>query len=138
MTELKLACPECGGELVLREGKFGKFYGCRSYPSCTGKMNLKVAEAQSNVDVSTQTMRVKAGKELTALTQSRGWSNLQASRWMREIMGLNWDEAKVNLLSSKQCEILLAYIKMERNPSTESEIAMAMKKARQRASKKLQ
>lgn len=27
-------CPRCGGKLVLREGKYGKFYGCSNYPNC--------------------------------------------------------------------------------------------------------
>lgn len=27
-------CPRCGGTLVLRSGKFGKFYGCSNYPTC--------------------------------------------------------------------------------------------------------
>jgi DNA topoisomerase I len=27
-------CPRCGGNLVEREGKFGKFLGCRNYPKC--------------------------------------------------------------------------------------------------------
>ena len=27
-------CPQCGGRLILRRGKFGKFYGCENYPSC--------------------------------------------------------------------------------------------------------
>ncbi len=28
-------CPQCGkGNLVLREGKYGKFYGCSDYPNC--------------------------------------------------------------------------------------------------------
>ncbi|MBO4558078.1 MAG: NERD domain-containing protein [Bacteroidales bacterium] len=27
-------CPRCGGKLVLRSGKYGKFYGCSSYPKC--------------------------------------------------------------------------------------------------------
>lgn len=28
-------CPKCGGELVLRKGKYGNFYGCSNYPKCT-------------------------------------------------------------------------------------------------------
>lgn len=28
-------CPRCGGKLVLREGRYGKFYGCSNYPKCT-------------------------------------------------------------------------------------------------------
>lgn len=29
-------CPECQGPMVPRNGQFGKFWGCRRYPSCTG------------------------------------------------------------------------------------------------------
>ena len=27
-------CPNCGGKLVLRQGKYGSFYGCSNYPNC--------------------------------------------------------------------------------------------------------
>ena len=27
-------CPQCGEKLILREGKYGKFYGCSGYPNC--------------------------------------------------------------------------------------------------------
>ena len=27
-------CPRCKGKLVLKEGKYGKFYGCSNYPYC--------------------------------------------------------------------------------------------------------
>ena len=27
-------CPQCGGTLVLRNGKYGSFYGCKNYPKC--------------------------------------------------------------------------------------------------------
>ncbi|AEE15602.1 NERD domain-containing protein [Treponema brennaborense] len=29
-----LICPRCNSELKLREGKYGKFYGCSNYPNC--------------------------------------------------------------------------------------------------------
>ncbi len=28
------SCPDCGGELKVRHGKFGKFIGCAAYPKC--------------------------------------------------------------------------------------------------------
>ena len=28
-------CPRCGGMLVLRNGKYGQYYGCFNYPHCT-------------------------------------------------------------------------------------------------------
>lgn len=27
-------CPKCGGELIMREGKYGTFIGCSNYPKC--------------------------------------------------------------------------------------------------------
>lgn len=32
-------CPRCGGQLVLRHGKFGPFYGCSNYPKCKFTLN---------------------------------------------------------------------------------------------------
>ncbi len=33
-------CPRCGRPLVLRNGRFGQFYGCSGYPACKFKKNL--------------------------------------------------------------------------------------------------
>ena len=33
-------CPRCKGKLILRNGKYGKFYGCSNYPNCTFKKNF--------------------------------------------------------------------------------------------------
>lgn len=32
-------CPKCGGQLVLRNGKYGQFYGCSNYPKCKYTIN---------------------------------------------------------------------------------------------------
>ena len=34
IENLKNKCPYCGNELVLRKGKYGKFWGCSTYPKC--------------------------------------------------------------------------------------------------------
>ncbi|MFO8110570.1 MAG: reverse transcriptase-like protein [Thermoplasmata archaeon] len=31
----KKICSECGKEMVVRDGKYGKFWGCTGYPKCT-------------------------------------------------------------------------------------------------------
>lgn len=36
-TDTKIAygiCPQCGGTLVFRHGRYGNFYGCSNYPRC--------------------------------------------------------------------------------------------------------
>jgi DNA topoisomerase-1 len=27
-------CPQCGGEIVIREGRFGRFFACKNFPKC--------------------------------------------------------------------------------------------------------
>lgn len=34
-------CPKCGGSLIERKGKYGKFYGCSNYPKCEYTKNIK-------------------------------------------------------------------------------------------------
>ena len=34
-------CPRCGGKLVLRNGKYGSFYGCSNYPKCRFTYNVR-------------------------------------------------------------------------------------------------
>lgn len=33
-------CPRCGGNLVLRQGAYGSFYGCSNYPKCKFTHNV--------------------------------------------------------------------------------------------------
>ncbi|MDR2268955.1 MAG: type I DNA topoisomerase [Rickettsiales bacterium] len=39
-------CPECGGGLALRQGKFGAFLSCKNYPECKYIKNVKSAETK--------------------------------------------------------------------------------------------
>lgn len=39
--ERALICPSCGGNLVVREGPYGKFYGCSNYPRCRHKLSFR-------------------------------------------------------------------------------------------------
>lgn len=36
MTIENVKCPECDGPMVSRSGKYGIFWGCKSYPKCSG------------------------------------------------------------------------------------------------------
>lgn len=41
-------CPRCGAPMVCRNGKFGEFYGCSTYPKCSGSRD---ADGQSAEEV---------------------------------------------------------------------------------------
>jgi len=38
--DVKVSCPRCDMPMVLRDGKYGKFYGCSSFPRCRGTRQL--------------------------------------------------------------------------------------------------
>lgn len=64
-------CPECEGPMVERTGKYGTFWGCKKYPSCTGtrdsqgrskydrKNELSAADRLEKDDLAQNTERVR-------------------------------------------------------------------------------
>jgi DNA topoisomerase-1 len=42
---LEDACPECGRQLVIKEGRFGRFKACTGYPDCQFKQSMTRKEA---------------------------------------------------------------------------------------------
>lgn len=43
-------CPECGGEVVIRNGRFGKFKSCINYPTCKWHESLVKKEEPEQID----------------------------------------------------------------------------------------
>lgn len=45
-----IKCPKCGGKMLIREGKFGKFYSCAAYPDCKGNSKIPYGKKCPNCD----------------------------------------------------------------------------------------
>lgn len=60
---LKKKCPKCGGELVVKFGRFGKFISCRNFPECNYKESLS---NQRNLEEDLSAKDKKRLKELQA------------------------------------------------------------------------
>ena len=54
------ACPECGGDLLKRSGRFGEFIACSNFPKCKYSRNLK----SENGDENSATATKKVAKEI--------------------------------------------------------------------------
>ncbi len=48
--EDELKCPDCGGEAILRSGRYGPYYGCSKYPKCSFIANLR-GEAKKQAEI---------------------------------------------------------------------------------------
>lgn len=57
--EHKLECGECGSPMVLRRSKFksGVFYGCSTYPACTGTHSAHRSGKPHGVPANQETRR---------------------------------------------------------------------------------
>ena len=45
-TKLEEKCPECGGELAVRKGRYGEFIACLAFPKCRYSRNLREDNAE--------------------------------------------------------------------------------------------
>ena len=43
-VETEEICEKCGGKMVIREGKYGKFLGCSNFPKCKNVKSLEVEQ----------------------------------------------------------------------------------------------
>jgi DNA topoisomerase I len=59
MEKIGRQCPECGGELVMKFGRFGKFIACLKYPEC--KYTEKTAEEKKEEDENSGEVCEKCG-----------------------------------------------------------------------------
>ena len=47
ITKLGETCPDCGGELAIRKGRYGEFVACLNFPKCKYSRNLKTQNENS-------------------------------------------------------------------------------------------
>ena len=48
----EILCPDCGKPMVLKNSKYGKFYGCSGYPECNKILRLNEVKKLKNADSS--------------------------------------------------------------------------------------
>jgi ssDNA-binding Zn-finger/Zn-ribbon topoisomerase 1 len=108
----KLVCPDCGADMILKDGKYGKFYGCERYPQCDaahGAHQHTEKPLGIPADKATRVMRIRAHKAFDKLWKKirekhrvdrRKW----AYRWLRERMGMTAEECHIGKFTWEQCK----------------------------------
>lgn len=111
-----LKCGDCGAKMVLRESKFGPFYGCTTYPKCKGTHGAhktgKPFGTPANKD--TRRARIEAHRvfdaiwkqKLIAPESSQKRNRHKAYSWLRVGMKLTNREAHISQFTKEQCETL--------------------------------
>ena len=50
IKQTKIKCPDCGSYLIIKDGKYGEFYGCSNFPNCKYSRSLNVKRISYNSD----------------------------------------------------------------------------------------
>ena len=62
-------CPKCGANLVVKMGRFGKFYACPSYPTC--KYTENIAKPNGGLKVEVKCPKCQVGNIIERRTKKR-------------------------------------------------------------------
>lgn len=111
-TKLEHPCPECGSAMVLRNSKFGLFYGCIEYPSCRATHGAHKDGRPLGVPAKAETKqaRIQAHAVFDQLWRRQHMSRGGAYRWMQRAMGLSKEEAHIGKFTMDQCEALVRLV----------------------------
>lgn len=107
-TVLDHPCPECGGSMVLRQSKYGLFYGCGGYPKCRATHGAHKDGRPLGIpaDKKTKQARIRAHAVFDQLWKEDHMSRSEAYSWMQDAMGLTEDEAHIGRFTEEQCDEL--------------------------------
>lgn len=109
---IDLQCPECDESMILRDSRFGLFYGCSTYPDCKGTHGAhpdgrplgKPANAE------TKKARMAAHKTFDRLWTSGRMSRTKAYRWLKYSTRL---PNHIGEMDKNQCEELMKKVRNE-------------------------
>ena len=110
-------CPECGGELGIRQGKFGAFISCKNYPDCKYIKNLSSGNSKEQSEPSElgDGISFKTGRFGNYVTD--GTKNASAKKYTAETITL---EIAKELLAGAGTKA--EPVKLGKNPKTDKEI----------------
>ena len=127
--DLKCPEPDCPGTLVLKESRYGHFYGCNkwSYNQCPGAHGAHPDGSPMGVPAPKETRRART---LTHEKFDRLWkeghlSRRQAYRWLQRAMKMTEEQAHIGRFTIEQCRTLYRLL-LDRSPAeikTEAESA---------------
>jgi len=113
-TLLLHPCPECGAAMVLRESRFGPFYGCRRYPSCDATHGARPDGRPHGVPADKPTKKERILVHALFDQLWRGpqapMSRTEAYGWMQKMMRMSADEAHIGRFMIVDCVRLRALL----------------------------
>jgi ssDNA-binding Zn-finger/Zn-ribbon topoisomerase 1 len=112
VRSLEIQCPECGAPMLLRDSRYGPFYGCSRFPECRSAHGAHPDGRPLGIPATklTKDARIRAHAAFDSFWRARDWRRGQAYAWMQQALGLAKDEAHIGRFDIEQCEKLIAAV----------------------------
>ena len=82
-----VSCPKCNGPMMVKDGKFGKFYSCINYPKCRGNGKIPYGKKCSKCGVGELFATLIAGKSKLCCMRYPDCKNVEE---LPEEHSVNW------------------------------------------------
>ena len=111
-----LVCPDCGEKMILKDSRFGWFYGCVTFPKCRATHGADpLGEPLGEpADAETKQWRIKAHDAFDQLWKAPDstMSRSESYKWMIETLALTQDEAHIAMFGITRCKQLIEAIRV--------------------------
>lgn len=107
-------CPKCGSDVLIRFGKFGKFYACSNFPEC------KYTESLKDNSLKTKCPKCQKGDIVEKRTRKKkvfygcsNWPDCNFALWDKPVITeIETDNKKINIIEKcPECESVLVETK---------------------------
>lgn len=112
-----MECPECAAPMVLRDSKFGLFYGCSRYPDCKASHGAHPDGRPLGIPATpaVKVARIKAHEAFDAMWRARGWNRREGYQWLQNVFDMTSGEAHIGKFDLEQCERLIERIQRKQS-----------------------
>jgi len=106
-TVLKHDCPDCGGYMVLKDSRYGVFYGCVNWPDCKAAHGAHKATGESlgkPANKETKEMRIMAHEAFDSQWEGTPIKRNEAYKILAQKMDIPGKECHIGLFDIDQCK----------------------------------
>lgn len=105
-------CPICRSKMVLKDSRYGKFWGCSQWPKCKGTHGAHPNGKPLGVPAEDETKkaRIEAHAKFDIWWKKEGLTRKEAYKNLQRIMNLTAADAHIGRFTKEQCQQLLTSI----------------------------
>ena len=102
-------CPICRSLMILRNSRYGKFWGCSQWPKCKATHGAHPDGRPLGVpgNDATKISRIEAHAKFDTWWKVEGITRKEAYRNLQRIMNLSKNDAHIGRFTVEQCRMLM-------------------------------